>query len=285
MAFGKQMRAIIGGNLTRKSHKMIFASPTVPSTPCNMALQLPANELLAHLLQLCKNHLFQNRVHFTFNSTEIDYVPNNIIDEVVTLENTKKIASSETTLRPKCWDMETADDCAQKIFDSGKKLLAITIKAGISPPTEFVLEMMVDHQVSDTNLPWPPGMREPVSAKFAYEFNHEFRPAQLKLCAPSFTFGAIGQYAPSISNIPFDGADPAFGNTDGTVFDVVFNPHHIIGGPGYRAYTLRVFANKQEADERHELVPLFTFYCEEEYYFVSAYETPDLSRVMEEDWE
>lgn len=158
----------------------------------------------------------------------------------------------------------------QKIYENGRKLFVITIKAGTRPPMEFLLDMMMDHGMNDVHLPFPVGMKDPVSAKFVKDFNDDFRPAQLRTYAPSFQFARFEQYAPLKSSVPFLMVGSPKVSTSGTVFDALFHPSHLIQGPPQnRPYIVKVFATKLEADVRNgAVVPWFSFWCEQIYYCV-----------------
>jgi len=63
-------------------------------------------------------------------------------------------------------------------------------------------------------------------------------------------------------------------DTDGTMFIITFHPSHVLGGlPPNLPYKLRIYANKEEADQTN-LVAYFIFWCEGKYYHVSAFEVP-----------
>ncbi|KAF2833645.1 hypothetical protein CC86DRAFT_400261 [Ophiobolus disseminans] len=192
-----------------------------------MPLLFPDGELLGHLLQLCRNHLFDNRQRLNFNGKNIEYVPNDIIDDVETLHNISNIVDSEETIHANPWQ-KTRSECAQAIFHNGKKLFATTIRARTNPPVELVLNMMVDHRITDAHLPLPTGV-EPVSPEIARELKYDFRPVQLELSAPIFVYGTLEQYAPSVSNIPFVSAHQTARQTNETVFDVMIHSSHVSG--------------------------------------------------------
>tara|TARA_R110002003_G_scaffold52_24_gene4590 strand:- start:28763 stop:29482 length:720 start_codon:yes stop_codon:yes gene_type:complete len=238
-----------------------------------MPLQLEDGKSFAELIQQCEAHLFSNRVTANFLGTPIEYVPNNIIDELGTTQNISKLLAADTSLQATRYRNQLAA-CAEEIHSKGKKLLATTIKSGMSSPLEFVLDMLAG-SADDKMLPFDPMMHaiavpRAVPAQHVGKFNALFMPAQRKVLAPTFRAMEYDHRLASISVLPLLSVKPVDDYVGEPEFTVLFHPAHLIDGfTPNREMQMKVFTDPGNVRLfRNKVTIYFGFRCEGKYYCV-----------------
>ncbi|KAH7094631.1 hypothetical protein FB567DRAFT_510631 [Paraphoma chrysanthemicola] len=234
-----------------------------------MSLQLEDGKSLSELLQQCRVYLYENRITMTFLGTTIEYVPNSILLDVTSRENITKLLKADIALLNTKY-RNVLDSSAEDIYQWARKLLAITLKSGITSPLSFVLDMIAKG-TNDKLFPFDPTTHAAlIPNQYRVLFNNLFIPTQRKVLAPSFASRVYDRKIPSLSILPLLSYRPIQDFVGEPEFWVLFHPAHLIEGfSPNREMKMKVFTDLKRAELfRNKVICFHGFHCEGKYFCV-----------------
>ncbi|KAF2035539.1 hypothetical protein EK21DRAFT_84586 [Setomelanomma holmii] len=233
-----------------------------------MPFQLEDEHGYVEMMQACAQYLQQNRVKTKFFEHPITYVPNDVIDDVATLETIAKIVHADRYLKRTKDDEELAA-CAEHIYQNGRKLFAVAVKSRMAAALIFVVDMLAADFTDTLSPSEMVDFSSAVPTQHQANFDEKFFPTMRKMLAPTFKIHEYDMTVTDMSTLPLVSVKSKATWTDGPEHYVTFHPAHIVGElPEYFALKMKVFTDLEAAKLFREKASTFGFHYDGKYFCV-----------------